>query len=255
MPRLTINMNFFWPVVTEPPPLAAGDLHVWAVPLDAANLHALPYTEILSPEERLTADQFRHTAPRQRFLIARTALRILLGRYLRQQPSEVVIVSGALGKPRLADQTNTAKLQFNVAHSDQLALIAFTYGNEVGVDVERDRVVRNAEQIAERYFHPIEIAAIVSAPPTERSIAFLKCWTAKEAVLKAIGTGVNDSLAEFYVPVNAAKGGVTSIVCSKNSGREQTSCWVHRLDAGKEYQAAVAVAGPEQHVQCMAFTP
>jgi 4'-phosphopantetheinyl transferase len=102
------------------------------------------------------------------------------------------------GKPWLAmPDRRRASLHFNLAHSGELALVAVAEGCEVGVDVERLRPVRHCDEIAERYFSTGERDAVGAAEPALRSAAFLRCWTAKEAVLKAIGTGLGHPLQTF----------------------------------------------------------
>ena len=122
---------------------------------------------------------------------------MLLGHYLAARPESIQFSTQGNNKPRLASIHSRADLRFNVSHSGSLALVAVTVGNEIGVDVEHLRDVSHVEQIAGRYFHTDEIAAIRSAEPTDRTATFLRCWTAKEAVLKALGIGITSSLDAF----------------------------------------------------------
>jgi 4'-phosphopantetheinyl transferase len=188
-------------------------------------------------------------------VISRASLRILLGRYLHVAPLKVGITVDSYNKPRLADSHAASSLRFNVAHSYELALIAMTSGCEIGVDVERRREVRHAKHIARRYFHPSEIAAISAASAIERDVTFLRCWTGKEAVLKAIGTGITGSLAEFYIPDSAEIGVGVSIEVATHLHPQLVPCWVRRLDPDDDYLAALAVVGTQQSVHCMAFKP
>ena len=250
MLQLLAIMNPTWPAPAEHPPLGPTEAHIWAVPLDATISPLNSHAAIFSPEERQRADLFRLDAPRQRFVIARAALRILLSRYLGVTPAELAITVNAYNKPRLADEQHATGLRFNVAHSGNLALVAITYGCEIGVDVERLRTVRHAEHIAQRYFHPSEIEAILAAP--YRDAAFMRCWTGKEAVLKAIGTGITGSLADFQVPINDAQDRGAWINAPRTSTGQFARCWVRRLDVGGDFAAAVAVVGSERNVRCMA---
>lgn len=250
---LTVIMISIWPAPAEYPSLGREEVHIWAVPLVATIPQLTSRAAILSSEERHRADQFRLDAPRQRFVITRAALRILLGRYLGLTPADVAIAVDANNKPQLADGQNASDLRFNVAHSDNLALIAVSHGSEIGVDVERLRLVRHAEHIARRYFHSVEIEVIAAAAPGARDAAFMRCWTGKEAVLKAIGTGITGSLADFEVSLDDGKESGTLIDVSKISHGQFARCWVRRLDVGDEYAAAVAVVGSDRNVRCMAI--
>src|SRR5262249_31494602 len=143
--------------------------------------------QLLSAEEQMRADQFRLKEPASRFVATRAALRTLLGHYLGTNASSIQFSLDARNKPRINPKLHGTDLHFNVSHSGSLARVAVTTGNEIGVDVEQRREVRHLDQIASRYFHRAEAAAVTATPATERVDAFLRCWTAKEAVLKAHG--------------------------------------------------------------------
>ena len=145
-------MQESWPETAEPPALAADDVHVWSVPLDAATRTVAELEAVLAADERERAERFRLDDARRRFVVARAALRTLLG--------DTVDAAGrSLLRLRRERQTafsasTATDLQFNLAHSGELALVAVTRGCEVGVDVERLRDVHHWQEIAERYFHP-----------------------------------------------------------------------------------------------------
>jgi 4'-phosphopantetheinyl transferase len=211
---------------------------------------------ILSAAERQRAAELRLAAPRRRFVIARAALRILLGRYLQIPPAAVSILANANTKPRLASIHDVSGLHFNVAHSDMLALIAFTTGCGIGADVERVREIRHANHLAKRYFHPAEFATIAAAAmPADRDATFLRYWTGKEALLKAIGTGITGSLSAFQVPdFDDRKTGATIEVATPLHPRP-VQCWMRCLDPDNNYIAAMAVVGSGRDVRCMLFQP
>ncbi|MCI0333497.1 MAG: 4'-phosphopantetheinyl transferase superfamily protein [Planctomycetes bacterium] len=244
-------MNSTWPTSAEHPLLPTDEAHVWAAPLDIASTRFDTLWNTLRPHEQQRADQFRLDAPRHRFVIARAALRILLGRYLGVEPGDMLLTVDANGKPRLANRDNVPELHFNMAHSDQLALIGVTRGCEIGVDVERLRTVRHAAHIAQRYFHPNEVKTIEAAPPNDRDAAFMRCWTCKEAILKAIGVGITDSLAAFQAPIVDDGGRGSFVAVPTHSHGKSARCWLQRLNPGDDYVAAVAVVGIERKIRCM----
>lgn len=247
-------MNPNWPSVVEPPILLPHQAHVWAVPLAVGSRELNDLTTLLSPNERQRSDTFRLELPRQRFITSRAALRTLLARYLKIRPSDLKLTTDVYGKPHLSDPTIKAAVQFNVAHSHDMALVAFTLNRAVGVDIERLRAIKHSEQIARRYFHPQEIDAICAAAPELRVAAFMRCWTCKEAVLKAIGTGINDSLAEFAVPVSESEQGTYVEVPTRGSAKH-IRCWVNALNLSPSYASAVAIVDDECEVRCMSYTP
>jgi 4'-phosphopantetheinyl transferase len=93
-------------------------------------------------------------------------------------------------------------VEFNLSHSGILALYAFTSGRAVGVDVELIRKVPDADDLAERFFSPTETALLRALPPDRRSLAFLACWTRKEAFIKALGLGLSCPLDAFDVTID-----------------------------------------------------
>jgi len=239
-------MTTHWPIASEPPALADGEAHVWAVPLDGADARWQASWDALSADERGRAEQFRLDDPRRRFVVARAALRTLLGQYLGVPPSDVAIAIALNGKPRLGDLMRPTDIRFNVAHSGDIALITFTSNCEIGVDVERLRPVGFAERIARRFFHAAEAAAITAAPPDARDDVFLRCWTAKEAVVKALGSGITGSLATFRVPTEMHDGAWIELLPAR--------CWLQPLLPAPGYLGAVACVGAPRSIRCFELT-
>jgi 4'-phosphopantetheinyl transferase len=219
------------------------------VPIDGVLLPQDEQRKLLSVDEQARAGQFRLQQAMNRFITTRAALRTLLGHYLQLPPNEVRLSIAANRKPQLAGDHSEQDLRFNVSHSGNLAVLAVGHGNEIGVDLERLRHISHAEQIARRYFHKNEIAAIGAAVPADRESTFLRCWTSKEAILKAIGVGIAGSLDLFEVPsdesfeghVNLAQLRATSAVAD---------CWLARVVPHRDYLAAVAVLGSRKQLQC-----
>lgn len=223
-----------WPVPSEFPSLQPGELHIWAVPISDAPNH----DGRLSPAEEERAAGFAFAKPRQTFVATRVALRMLLSRYLNVPPREIVIVSGLGGKPKLSHRN----LQFNVAHSGDLALVAITCDCEVGVDLEQLRPVKQSLEIARRNFHPLELAAIGAAGEAEFDHAFLRCWTRKEAVVKALGAGIGYPFAAFDVLTASAD--PTTVEFPADELRAARRCWLLDLHPEIDYVAAVATFEP-----------
>jgi 4'-phosphopantetheinyl transferase len=244
-------VKFNWPetpVASDTVDLPADGVHVWAVPLeiDVTELRSLEAR--LPPDERLRAGRFLRDEPRRSFVASRAALRAILGRYLRMPPTDVAIAYDANGKPSLADQVAKTCLKFNLAHSDGLALVAVTRGSEIGVDVEAFRPVEHWQQIAARYFHPAEIETISAAGQSEQNEAFLRCWTRKEAILKAIGSGLGQSLDSFAVPATESLRSWVELPAVAKSSSMPSRFWLQSLGPGPGYVAAVATAHEKREV-------
>jgi 4'-phosphopantetheinyl transferase len=242
-------MKLNWPEAGGPEALDADETHVWAVPLDqfrgVDNIWAT-----LSAEERVRAERFRLDAPRQRFMVARAALRELLHRNLGIPAAEIALTENPNGKPRLSQQSSAKPLRFNLAHSAELALVAMSSGCEVGVDVERLRAVSHWEQIAHRYFHEAESRAIRCSPPAERAQGFLRCWTAKEAVLKALGVGLSGMLTSAAIPADGYDGPWLKLPVTCEA---TTNIWLQSLAPHRDYVGAIAVIGEKRRIRCFTF--
>ncbi len=178
--------------------LRAHEVHVWTLDGSASKVAAARFDPLLSPDEKERAMRFRFDHLRHSFVVTRGVLRCLLARYLNLHPAEIRFAYGEKGKPALA---SAADIEFNATHSHGSALFAFAKGCRVGVDLEAVRPTAGAQDIADRFFCPEEAAEIRSLPPGERERAFFRCWTRKEAYIKAIGDGLSAALDGFRVTV------------------------------------------------------
>jgi 4'-phosphopantetheinyl transferase len=249
-----MSMEINWPNLSHQVELAADEAHVWAAPLVKDQGVWDKSWRTLASAERDRAQDFRLDDPRRRYVIARAALRRLLGGYLGMPPAAIEIVSEKNGKPRLADSHVAMQLDFNVSHSGDLALIAVATGCSVGIDVERMREIGHGDRIAQRFFHPLESEALLATPAEVRGAAFLRCWTGKEAVLKALGTGISGSLADFQVPTSEVGQGWVKW-SHESQGEGRTRCWLQHLAPCDHYLAAIACVGRERLIRCYTFAP
>ncbi len=202
----------------------------------------------LSDSERDRASRFRQMADRDRYAIARGALRALLSYVLRSEgrnvpPAEVGIERSRWGKPYLP---RWPALRFNVSHAGDVVLIALAWEREVGVDVEHARTDVPVDDLASAALGDEERAWWRTVPPTQRHRAFFDLWTRKEAIAKAVGTG----LGGVEIPWSAASPAVPEPVLTAER------VWtVHRVDVAPLYPAAVAAEGVGWPLQTWAYRP
>jgi 4'-phosphopantetheinyl transferase len=187
MDRMTPGRSFELPM---------HDVHVWTLDSGASEAMAARFLPILAPDEKERAARFRFDRLQHSFVVTRGVLRCLLACYVDVPPGGIRFAYGAKGKPALA---SAAGIEFNATHSGGFAMFAFAIGCRVGVDVELMRPMAGAADIAERFFCPEEAAEIGSLPLGERERAFFRCWTRKEAYIKAIGDGLSAPLDGFRV--------------------------------------------------------
>jgi 4'-phosphopantetheinyl transferase len=221
--------------------LAPGVVHVWRIRLDVSDQLAARFEPTLAADERERADRFRTAELRRRFVAGRGALRALLGAYLGIEPALVAFSYGHRGKPSLANPG----VEFNLAHTDDLALCALTVGRAVGVDVERLRPMDDAERIIARYFTSRECLEFLEHPRAERASAFFRGWTRKEAFLKATGEGLAASLDSFEVSLDAGGARLLRVGDDPDAARRWS---LVDVDVEPGFVAALAVEGPIEAV-------
>ncbi len=179
----------------QPPPLGERDLHVWVVPLD-------------DPDKK------------RRRELAHLAEGLVLAAYLELTPAMLEFEKAQGGKPRLRGEP----LQFNLSHSERLALLALTRRLPVGVDVQAPHPATSKPWFVKRICTPREYERLATSPHPEE---LLRLWARKEAVIKARGAG-------SYVAVD----GIDVLDDQIHGG------WLCRdipLPEAPDYRAAVAV--------------
>jgi 4'-phosphopantetheinyl transferase len=221
-------------------------VHVWAIPLTFGSSTLEELQACLSPDEAERAARFHFPLHRDRFIAGHGVLRLLLSRYLGTRPASLEFTHSANGKPSL--QSQDARLHFNLAHSDDLALLAVSAGAPLGVDVERIRPLRDAEDLVARFFSPRESAAFSALPEEQKTTAFFNLWTRKEAWLKATGEGIAHSLhlvEVSFLPGEAAQ------LSHLPAELATTADWrLHNLAPATDFVGALALNCADQAVNC-----
>jgi 4'-phosphopantetheinyl transferase len=220
----------------------ADELQVWQAEADDP-LWIARAPEILNAEELGRAERFHFAADRERFLTGRAFLRSLLGECVSLRPSEVPLRVSLSGKPeldpdRISDPEDAA-LRFNLSHSGQCVLVVLAWGREVGVDVETTRAYPDVHELARRYFTATESALLDGLDVADATRVFLAIWARKEAVLKAMGTGLSGDLSSFNVGGYAERAAVVETI----EGQDTRRWTVHSFVMAEGMFAAVAYAG------------
>lgn len=174
----------------------------------------------------------------------RAPLCTLLSMYLGLPVEGIALVEGEHGRPELAAPWN-GLLQFNWSHSGDVALIALARSVAPGVDIERLRPRASAMQLAQRFFHPEETAALALLDASARERTFLQLWTGKEAVLKAMGRGIAFGLDRLRLAVAPAAPEVIWL-----DGDDAAQWQLHSLEVDPGHVASVAWRGPARTIAC-----
>lgn len=223
-------------------------VHIWTADLDDAAFHADGLVRLLSPDERARAARFRYERDRRRFSTARALLRVLLGGYLNEEPAAIELAYGPAGKPKLRTTRAEPTIHFNLAHADSCALFGFVRGSELGVDVENLRDLPDLGEIAGRFFSPGEAERVVNADIADRVPAFFRCWTRKEAFIKALGDGLSRPLDSFAVTVDGDRPPRIEWALGEP---DLANLWsLHHLEPRTGYVAAVALPRANTRVEC-----
>jgi 4'-phosphopantetheinyl transferase len=179
--------------------LQPGEIHVWWRDISNSIQDVEPLRKTLSEDELERAARFRFDRDRDEFVIGRGTLRKLVGEYQHQAASKVRFEYSNFGRPFLRGEEASSRLEFNISHSSGILLTAFARDRRIGVDVELIRSDFNPLEIAERFFSATERKTLRELAADAWSIAFFRCWTRKEAFIKALGEGLSHPLDKFDV--------------------------------------------------------
>jgi 4'-phosphopantetheinyl transferase len=237
-----------WPARADAPPLAGDEIHVWATTLSVPPESLEDFAAILSPDEKERARKFKFDKHRNRFIAGRGALRKILGQYLRTDPADLRFVHLANGKPALDESFAGAGIHFNLAHSEDLALVAVTRLGMVGVDVECIRPVKDMDELVARFFSSRESEAFQKVPADKKPAAFFNLWTRKEALLKATGEGITRSLS--LVEVSFLLGEPARLVAISGDVEKAAGWSLRELSPATGFTGAVAIQAKDVEEQC-----
>ena len=234
-----------WELPPENISIGNGHVHVWRMWLELADYMTDEMQSKLSTEEKHRAGRFRGREDRIRFIAAHHFTREILSNYLDKRPEKINIAYNQYGKPELEEYDDASGLRFNLSHSDDIAVLAVGRWFNVGVDIERVKHNAAIEDIARRFFSSGEVELFLSQPENIRDEAFFRCWTRKEAYIKARGKGMSIPLDQFevsFLPGEPPK------MISIMGDSEAAARWsLFHLVPGDGYIGALAVEGhPDQ---------
>ena len=212
------------------------DTAVFRIKLPEIALDNSLFSAILQPSELARAKRYFREEDRNRFLISRTILRILIGNYLKQHPATVQIKPGVNNKPDLGEGTGW---HFNVSHSDEWVLVAVSRAT-VGIDVERVDEKFQFLDVLTQTFNADE-QRLIKNGQNDREL-FYRLWTRKEAVVKATAKGIDDDF--FLIPSLDGKHQITEdlLGCAIN--------WnVTSFNGCDGYPAAIAQQYPAETIK------
>ena len=228
-----------WRSPAEAVCLGGSEVHVWRAGLDQPPSTIERFLHDLASDERARAERFYFERDRERFIVARGVLRAILGLYLKRAPESLSFCYGSHGKPALAGEADGDSIRFNVSHSRGIALYAVCRGREVGIDLEHIRFDLAIAEIAGRFFSHREVAMLRALPADVQHEAFFRCWTRKEAYIKARGEGLSLPLDQF--DVSLIPGEPAELLGTRPDPSEASRWALREIIPAPGYVAALAV--------------
>lgn len=228
-----------WSSSSKLPPLEKGVVHIWSFQTSRPSPDVESLSSILSGDEMARAMRMRSLEVREQAIVSRAVLRLFTGGYLQIPPSRVRFATTGMGKPVLEDGKS---LHFNLSHSHGIGLLAFTATSEIGVDVEKLRLMENTLYLAQRFFSPWESEYLGRQTAEDLASIFFQAWTRKEAFLKANGHGIGYGLDRVEVALGSHEIPRLRLV---NGCPQEASRWsMLHLEPCRGFMGAAAIASP-----------
>jgi 4'-phosphopantetheinyl transferase len=228
-------------------------IDVWWTALEVAESTADALAALLSADEQERAARFVFERDRRRFIVAHGTLRAMLADYVGCAPRALRFEREAFGRPRLADGQNPDALDFNLAHSHEVAVYAIAYGRRLGIDLEYVRPIEDLPTLARVAFSAAEQARLTALPPAERVSWFFDQWTWKEAYLKARGDGLSAPLQVFDIALDDDQ--LPTLRSHRLDPLEVERWWFERLAVAPGYSAALCAQHPPTSVAVQRWPP
>ncbi|WP_088625583.1 4'-phosphopantetheinyl transferase superfamily protein [Oceanicola sp. 22II-s10i] len=220
-------------------------IHLWRLtgPDDAVARMAAH----LSEDEAARAARFVFDRDRRAYILGRGRLREILGAEMGRAPAAVRFGYGAHGKPFV-----TGGPWFNLSHSDGIACLSLHPSMDFGLDIEAFRQIEDG--VAERFFSATEYASLSALPSDQWTAGFFRCWTRKEAVVKAMGDGLSIPLDAFDVTLRP---GDAPLMTRLDPALGQAADWqLAHFELGPDMVGALAVRAPgEVTLRCVDCPP
>lgn len=207
---------------------------VWLAHLEDFYPHLAFLRGLLHKSEIERADRFHFDIHQRRYAVSQSLLRVLLCNYLSLSPNAIQFSTNAYGKPFVVGQA----LHFNISHSNEFAIYAFSADSEVGVDIEFWRERKFFDGIIDSNFSEIEKNIYHGLDEASKIASFYQGWTCNEAYVKAIGMGLSFPLQDFSVEMDPTK--PAKLLETKPNATLKTQWHIQMLPCPDNYSAAIA---------------
>ncbi|WP_454063253.1 4'-phosphopantetheinyl transferase family protein [Candidatus Nitrospira salsa] len=236
-----LNHDGSWQTPNQKMTLSPDEVHIWKVGLTPHEHHLPKLQRLLSLDELTRAQRLKFQEHRHAFIAARSALRLIMSRYLLIEAQSLVFSQGPQGKPFLKEPFTEPPLLFNLSHTKHVALYAFALDREVGIDLEYKHRNISYQSLIERICSEKEKAHIMSHASSDQKQVFLACWTRKEAYLKATGKGLSFPLQAITVSLPPTT--PTALLEVAEDTLEPLRWTMHEIQVDLDHVAALVVSG------------
>ncbi len=224
-------------------------IYLWIVRLNEWKSHLFELKALLSREEIERSLRLKIKDKQEQFICSRAILRIILGSYLDKNPAHLQIQATTDGKPYL----EKSEIRFNLSHSGDILLCGLSYRSLIGIDIQQIYPITNLETIIKNYFSENERKYLESQPVDQLKNHFFSIWTAKEAYLKAIGKGFQESPTDIStLPDESLQ---YFLLDHPGSGQESQGWTITSIEFNQGYKAAVAVNAKVEGIKRIPFDP
>ena len=228
--------------------IGGQEVHLWFGTCEDLYPKLWELNRTLSETEQKRADKYKFPKDRYRWLIRIGVLRTLISYYLSIDSKLIRFGANQYGKPFIENRHPGHLLEFNLSHSNDMVLYAFSFGRRVGVDIEYMRPIKDMDTLIESNFSSNEKDEFAALPIDKRQAAFYHCWTQKEAFVKALGEGLSRGLDQFDVSVTPdSPAALKRTVWDQEEAGRWSLTAIHSIPG---YAAALAVEGSGWVLQC-----
>jgi len=181
--------------------LADNDVHIWLNYLNVHEARIKHLYPLLSSEEKERSERFKFYKHRKAFIASHGFMHTVLAYYIDTEANQIEFSQSEFGKPSLIDAQNKNNIQFNLSHSNNVAILAVSRQHSVGIDIEYAERKVDWQGISKRFFTADEQEQFRQLTETKQREAFFQIWTRKEAHMKVTGQGLSLAPTQFEVSV------------------------------------------------------
>ena len=181
--------------------LADDEIHIWLSYLNVHQARLKHLYPLLSDEEKERSERFKFYKHRKLFIASHGFLHATLARYIPLPENGILFSHNEYGKPSIISKQNQEGIQFNLSHSNNLAILAICKHNQLGIDIEFTERKTDWQGIFRRFYTQNEQKELLKLPEETQKNAFFKIWTRKEAHMKVTGQGLHLPPDKFEVSV------------------------------------------------------